>query len=71
MTPFELKEDLNDDPRRVKLSYLLMFLSAGAPNIYYGDEIGMTGEHDPDNRRCMLVGCKKIKTMTSMLLLRN
>ena len=49
-----IKRRLKDDPRRVKLSYLLMFLSAGAPNIYYGDEIGITGEHDPDNRRCML-----------------
>ncbi|MBN2299802.1 MAG: alpha-glycosidase [Acholeplasmataceae bacterium] len=49
-----IKKRLNDDPRRVKLSYLLMFLSSGAPNIYYGDEIGLTGEHDPDNRRCMI-----------------
>jgi glycosidase len=49
-----IKRRLKDDPRRVKLSYLLMFLSCGAPNIYYGDEIGLTGEHDPDNRRCML-----------------
>ena len=23
----------------------------GAPNIYYGDEIGLPGHHDPDNRR--------------------
>jgi glycosidase len=49
-----IKRRLKDDVRRVKLAYLMMFLSAGAPNIYYGDEIGMTGEHDPDNRRCML-----------------
>jgi glycosidase len=48
-----IKRRLKDDERRVQLSYLLMFMSAGAPNIYYGDEIGMTGEHDPDNRRCM------------------
>ena len=49
-----IKRRLKDDPRRVKLAYLWMFLSAGAPNIYYGDEVGMTGEHDPDNRRCMI-----------------
>ena len=49
-----IKRRLKDDPRRVKLAYLWMFLSSGAPNIYYGDEVGMTGEHDPDNRRCML-----------------
>jgi cyclomaltodextrinase / maltogenic alpha-amylase / neopullulanase len=49
-----IKRRLEDDSRRVKLAYLFMFLSAGAPNIYYGDEVGMTGEHDPDNRRCMI-----------------
>ncbi len=48
-----IKRRLDDDPRRVKLAYVFMFLQAGAPNIYYGDEIGMTGDHDPDNRRCM------------------
>jgi cyclomaltodextrinase / maltogenic alpha-amylase / neopullulanase len=49
-----IKRRLKDDTRRMKLAYLFMFLSAGAPNIYYGDEVGMTGEQDPDNRRCML-----------------
>lgn len=49
-----IKRRLNDDARRVKCAYALMFLSAGAPNIYYGDEVGLTGDHDPDNRRCML-----------------
>ncbi|MDY0294184.1 MAG: glycoside hydrolase family 13 protein [Acholeplasmataceae bacterium] len=49
-----IKRRLNDDSRRVRLAYLWMFLSCGAPNIYYGDEMGMTGNHDPDNRRCML-----------------
>ncbi len=55
-----IKRRLKDDPRRVKLAYLFMFLSSGAPNIYYGDEVGMTGEHDPDNRRCMLWNPKDI-----------
>ncbi|HHW79938.1 MAG TPA: alpha-glycosidase [Acholeplasmataceae bacterium] len=45
---------LNDNKDRAKLAYLLMFLSAGAPNIYYGGEIGLTGDHDPDNRRTMI-----------------
>lgn len=48
-----IKRRLDDDPRRVELAYVFMFLQAGAPNIYYGDEMGMTGDHDPDNRRCM------------------
>lgn len=36
---------------RVKLAYALMFFLPGAPCIYYGDEIGMIGGKDPDNRR--------------------
>lgn len=36
---------------KVKLANLIMFGFPGAPAIYYGDEIGMEGEKDPDNRR--------------------
>ena len=36
---------------KVRLAYLLQFANPGAPAIYYGDEIGMEGEKDPDNRR--------------------
>lgn len=43
---------LNDNDLRLKIAYLFMFASAGAPNIYYGSEVGLTGDHDPDNRRC-------------------
>lgn len=35
----------------VMLSYVLMYVSSGTPMIYYGDEIGLKGDHDPDNRR--------------------
>ena len=49
-----IKRRLKDDVRRVKQAFIWMFSSAGQPSIYYGDEIGMTGEHDPDNRRCMV-----------------
>lgn len=31
-----------------------MFLQKGSPCIYYGTEIGMTGEDDPDCRKCMI-----------------
>lgn len=41
------------------LSYLFMFSFPGTPTIYYGGEIGMTGDHDPDNRRCMIWDPKK------------
>ena len=30
------------------------FLQHGSPCIYYGTEIGMTGENDPDCRKCMV-----------------
>jgi glycosidase len=33
-----------------------MFTIPGIPTIYYGDEIGMTGAADPDNRRMMRFG---------------
>ena len=39
--------------------YLVAFLQMtypGAPTIYYGDEIGMVGADDPDNRRAMTWG---------------
>jgi alpha-glucosidase len=34
-----------------KMGLLLMFLIPGSPGLYYGDEIGMAGFTDPDNRR--------------------
>ncbi len=33
------------------LASLLMFTFPGAPNIYYGDEVGLAGGLDPDSRR--------------------
>jgi glycosidase len=36
------------------LAYLFMFTFCGSPAIYYGDEIGLEGHHDPDCRRCMI-----------------
>lgn len=35
----------------LKLMTLIQFTLPGAPAIYYGDEIGMEGGKDPDNRR--------------------
>ena len=37
--------------QRVKLALALLFFLPGAPCIYYGEEIGMLGGEDPDNRR--------------------
>jgi glycosidase/fibronectin type 3 domain-containing protein len=37
--------------QRVKLASLIQFAVPGAPTVYYGDEVGVTGGDDPDNRR--------------------
>lgn len=41
----------NEDPSTAALAFLCQMTVPGAPNIYYGDEIGMTGRTDPDCRR--------------------
>ncbi len=40
-----------DAKQRQYLVAFLQFTYAGAPTIYYGDEIGMVGADDPDDRR--------------------
>ncbi len=37
--------------QRLKLGLLVLFAFPGAPTVYYGDEVGMTGFEDPMNRR--------------------
>lgn len=39
------------DKATVQLSTLLLFTFPGAPSIYYGDEVGLEGQLDPDSRR--------------------
>ncbi len=39
---------------RLKLASAFQFTYIGAPMIYYGDEIGLEGGKDPDNRRPMI-----------------
>jgi glycosidase len=38
-------------PAKLKLAFGIALTLRGIPEIYYGDEIGMTGGGDPDNRR--------------------
>jgi glycosidase len=38
---------------RLAVAYTLLFTSPGIPMLYYGDEFGMPGAGDPDNRRFM------------------
>jgi len=35
---------------RLKLAWTYLMTSPGIPLVYYGDELGMPGYHDPDNR---------------------
>lgn len=41
---------------KLKLALTFIFTIDGVPTLYYGDEIGMTGAGDPDNRRMMRFG---------------
>ncbi len=38
---------------RMGNAYTLLFATKGVPMLYYGDEVGMAGAGDPDNRRMM------------------
>ena len=42
------------DKKKLKTAAFLQFIMPGAPMIYYGDELGIKGSNDPDNRRTML-----------------
>ncbi len=37
--------------QRLELASLIQFSLPGAPTVYYGDEVGLTGADDPDDRR--------------------
>ena len=64
--PFDSGNREQDDPTydgskpppeayaRARLIALLQMTSPGAPMIYYGDEVGMWGSDDPNNRKPML-----------------
>jgi len=42
---------VSGDKNALKLAWLFIMTIPGAPCIYYGDEVGMEGGHDPDCRR--------------------
>ncbi len=44
--------------KKIELAQAFLMSIDGVPMIYYGDEIGMTGAGDPDNRRDMRFGDK-------------
>ena len=53
-TPAAKEDDpanLAEGKQRLRLASLIQFTMPGAPTIYYGDEVGVTGDDDPDDRR--------------------
>lgn len=42
------------DKRKLRLAAAMEMLLPGTPFLYYGDEVGLTGAEDPDNRRGMI-----------------
>ena len=42
---------LKGDEQRILTAFTFQFFYPGAPAIYYGDEVGLKGGKDPDNRR--------------------
>lgn len=45
---------LNSDKALARLAAVVLTTYVGVPCIYYGDEVGMEGNGDPDNRRTMV-----------------
>ena len=57
---FPTYENTSDEAKQKQyLVALMQFTYAGAPTIYYGDELGMVGADDPDDRRAMIWGRRK------------
>lgn len=44
---------VGNDKRKLKLCVVFLFTYIGTPCVFYGDEIGLTGDGDPDCRKCM------------------
>jgi glycosidase len=42
------------DKRALRAAFTMLFLLPGSPCVFYGTEIGMSGAHDPANRKPML-----------------
>ena len=48
---FRYLESCNGDISKLEMAVLFQMTYVGTPHIWYGDEIGMMGAHDPDCRR--------------------
>lgn len=45
--------DNSETYKKLKFAFTFILTNPGVPMIYYGDEIGLSGKGDPDNRRLM------------------
>ncbi len=48
---FRFLEAARGNINKLKLALIFQMTTIGTPHIFYGDEVGMRGGHDPDNRR--------------------
>lgn len=49
-----LLTSVGHDKRKLKLCVVFLFTYMGTPCIFYGDEVGISGNGDPDCRKCMV-----------------
>eukprot|EP01125_Pyxidicula_operculata_P009545 TRINITY_DN3142_c3_g1_i1.p1 TRINITY_DN3142_c3_g1~~TRINITY_DN3142_c3_g1_i1.p1 ORF type:complete len:479 (+),score=67.24 TRINITY_DN3142_c3_g1_i1:452-1888(+) len=59
---------LNEDKALRDVAFVFLYTYVGLPCLYYGDEISMLGENDPDCRRCMEWDPTKQDTSTLQLV---
>ena len=46
------KEEYKLGRERLMISYLMLYFLPGIPSIFYGDEVGLSGQKDPFCRKC-------------------
>ncbi|MCF7792510.1 MAG: hypothetical protein K9N09_01125 [Candidatus Cloacimonetes bacterium] len=59
-------EAVSGDIRKLKLAVLFQMSWIGVPHIFYGDEVGLRGGDDPDNRRPMNWNYKEENTLQKL-----
>ena len=62
---------LRGDRDALRLAFVLLFTLPGAPCVYYGDELGLAGGHDPACRQGMPWGREDVWDRTTLHLVRD